>query len=94
MLSAPRLDPDDQAVGPQLLDRAGDAGEQPAAADRDDDRIELGRLLEPFQATVAVPRAVNGPSNGSTNARPSSRPIRSAVAKPSAMSGTSTSSAP
>ena len=69
----PRLDAEDQAVRAQLLDRAGHAGQQPAAADRHDDRVEIGRLLEPFEATVPVPRAVSGPSNGWTNARPSSR---------------------
>ena len=73
MLSAPiGSTPKTRQSGLQLLDRAGDAGDQPAAADRHDDRVEIAAPAPAIRApSVAVPRAVRGPSNGWTNARPS-----------------------
>ncbi len=48
------LHADDAHLRPQGLDRGADAGEQPAAADGDDDRVEVRRLLEDFERHRAL----------------------------------------
>ena len=40
-----RLDADDPHVRPQRLHVAGDAGDQPAAADRHEDRVDVAQLV-------------------------------------------------
>ena len=40
----------------QRLDRGADAGDQSAAADRHDDRVEIGRLLQDLERHRALAR--------------------------------------
>ena len=47
------LDAEDQAIRAELLDRAGDPGQQAAAADRHEDRVEIGGLLQPLESDGA-----------------------------------------
>ena len=58
------LDAEHQALGLELLDRTSDAGDQTAAADRNDHRIEVRRLLAPLEAdgrsAGGGPKAVEG----------------------------------
>ena len=51
------LHADDAHLGPQRLDRDRDAGDEPAAADRHDDRVErIGvGLVEELEADRALP---------------------------------------
>jgi hypothetical protein len=46
---------DDPDRGPHRLHGAGHAGEQPAAADRDQDRADLGELVEQLAADGSLP---------------------------------------
>src|SRR3546814_18426102 len=39
-----------------LLDRGPDAADQPAAADADEDRVEIGRLAREFHSQRSLPR--------------------------------------
>ncbi|MFO0636319.1 MAG: hypothetical protein U0168_26110 [Nannocystaceae bacterium] len=48
-VGAGRLDAVDRDLGPQLLDRRGDAGTQATAADRHHDRVELGHVVEDLE---------------------------------------------
>ena len=50
------LDANDLDLGVGLLDGASDPGDQPAAADGDDDRVEVGVLLEQLEADGALTR--------------------------------------
>ena len=49
-----RLDADDADFGVGLLERAGDAADESAAADGHDDGFELGHLFEEFEADGAL----------------------------------------
>ena len=53
-LRALRLDADDPRAGPQRLHRERDAGNEPAAADRHDDQVDLGHVLDDLQAEARV----------------------------------------
>ena len=45
------------AVGRRArLDRGRDAGDEPAAADADDDRVDVGHLVEDLEAERALAR--------------------------------------
>ena len=44
----------DTRVGPKRLHRAADAGQQPAAAERRDDRVDVGQILEDLEPDRAV----------------------------------------
>ena len=50
------LDADDLDVGRLRLDHRADAGDQAAAADRHDDRFDVGRLLEDLERHRALAR--------------------------------------
>ena len=50
-----RLDPEDGDLGVPCLRRRGDAGDQPAAADRDDQRVELRGGVQHLQCYGALP---------------------------------------
>ena len=52
---ARRLHADDFYLGTQLLDGAGHAGDQSAAANRHDDSFQLRALLEQLEADGALP---------------------------------------
>ena len=95
MLSAPvGSTPKTWHEGRASLTAAATPGAQAAAADRDDDRVEVRHLLAELQASVAVPSAVSGPSNGCTNVRPSSFSISRTRSKARCTSSTSSTSAP
>ncbi len=49
-----RLDADDADLGVGLLEGAGDAADEAAAADGDDDGFDVGDLLEQFEADGAL----------------------------------------
>ena len=49
-----RLDRVDLRLGPQRRERAGDPGEETAAAPRDEHRVGIGKLLEDLEADRAV----------------------------------------
>src|ERR1035437_155800 len=49
-----RLDADDADSGIGLIERAGEAADEPAAADGDDDGFDVGDLLEQFEADGAL----------------------------------------
>ena len=51
-----RFDRDDFRLRPQGFDRERDAGEQTAAAHRHDDGIEIGNLLDDFEAHRSLAR--------------------------------------
>ncbi len=51
---ARRLHPENLNLRVRLFQRAGDAADQPAAADRNDDRFEVGMLLDELQADSAL----------------------------------------
>ena len=50
------LDAEDPHGRHDAFDRQGHAGDQPAAADRHDDRLDVGHLLENLQAHGPLPR--------------------------------------
>ena len=50
------LHPDQADVGLDPARRGAHAGEQPAAADRDDQRVDLGHILEHFERDRPLPR--------------------------------------
>ena len=56
-MAAPRsmLTPTMRTFGASALHRAGDAGDQPAARQRHDDRVDLGPILQQLQADRALP---------------------------------------
>ncbi len=66
------LDPDDLDAGPDRLGRRGNAADQPAATDRDDEHVEVGDRGEHFERDGAGPRDYRGSSNGWTKTRPRS----------------------
>src|SRR5262249_59020235 len=49
------LDREDAGPGKELLDSRGDAGEEPAAADRDDDRVGVSRIFGDLETDRAGP---------------------------------------
>ena len=58
------LDAVDGAVRLEPLDRRRDAGAEPAAADRHDDRVEPGHLLAELEPESGGPRTVRSPRKG------------------------------
>ncbi len=56
------LDADDLNFGPQTTCRNGDAGNQPAAADRNDQHIEIGTSASISSAIVPCPAMIAGSS--------------------------------
>ena len=65
------LDADHADLGPRELDRAGDARDQAAAADRHDHRREIGNLRRAARApSVAWPMITSGSSKGCTKTAP------------------------
>ena len=76
---ARRLDPDDPDLRVECLERRRDARDQPAAADRDDDRVDRRQVVDRSRARACPgPRSGRGRRTDGCRSGPAPRPAPSA----------------